>query len=371
MIDLEKFIKKYYKALRDIVSALPTSAYVPEWLKNTSFVIGRSDIAGKVSLEIMSRENVKEIVWKGKTISPPTSHKIGFLISPNNQSIEKLIFPQDDKGTSVSITIGDKYFVMENLSFSNKEYHNKYWIDANFCRFNSGSIPFLVTSTGSMLGINLLWGFELEGQRQERIFEFIKIYGNTDMLSEGDQEIRDEAFRDFRIAVTRLGKKQVDWSFTDFLNDLQIPMDRNVLLLGSYKLNQEFEQLKVVLDELGYNAFLLMDSPDLSIQSNIEKLFAAIFCSCFVIVIDKEASGHIAELNTMLQFRFRPVIVLREQEQPATAFLEDSILTNDYFKVAIVDDISAPALLPHITWARDIFDRQKINFDTINYWRKQ
>ncbi|MFQ5330317.1 MAG: hypothetical protein ACE5D4_10070, partial [Thermodesulfobacteriota bacterium] len=125
-----------------------------------------------------------------------------------------------------------------------------------------------------------------------------------------------------------------------------------------------------LLGELGYRGFLLKDSPDLPIQSNLEKLLSAIICSCFVIVLDKEASGHIAELGNMLQFRFRPVIVIRDTSKPTTAFLEDQIVSDSNFRVVVEPNVTAISLLPHIQWAKGIFDQKTENYNTINYWRK-
>jgi hypothetical protein len=233
----------------------------------------------------------------------------------------------------------------------------------------AGDIPFSVTKDGSMLGLNLLWGTELGGLREEKLFEYIKIFGSQELLPTSDKEIQNEAFRDFGHSASGLGKELDKWSFTDFVLGLEANVERNVLLLGSYKSDDEFEHLRTVLCELGYRGFLLKDSPDLPIQSNLEKLLSAIICSCFVIVLDKEASGHIAELGNMLLFRFRPVIVLRDTPKPTTAFLEDQIVTDSNFRVVVEPNITALSLFPHIQWAKDISDQKAESYNTINYWR--
>lgn len=371
MLNLKQFAKDYYGTLHDILLTLPSGVLVPQFLKNTSFVIACSDKIGKVAIDILSRANITEIVWDGKTISAISEGEPEFLIAPDLPNLESFLFPQDDKRTSVSITIGEPHIVLDGLAFSNKEYNDKYWSEAKFYRNCVGSIPFKVTSTGAMLGLDLLWGAELDGKRQERLFEFIKIYGSKELLPTESRDLQDEAFRDFGHAVPKLGKELEKWSFTDFLNSLQTSIDRNVLLLGSYKSEKEFAQLKGVLEELGYNGFLLKDSPDLPIQSNLEKLFSAIICSCFIIVVDKQASGHIAELGHLLQLRFRPVIVLRESKTPTTTFLEDRILTDEFFRIAIVNEISPQVLLPYIIWARALIAKQIGNYNSINDWRKK
>ena len=119
-------------------------------------MIGCSDIVGRIAIDIVSRKNLKEIILNGKTISPQSPNELGFLISQDIPSLEGFIFPQDDKGTSVSIRIGERYVVLDGLAFSNKEYNDKYWRDAKFYRNCAGNVPFSVTSTGSMLGLDLL-----------------------------------------------------------------------------------------------------------------------------------------------------------------------------------------------------------------------
>ncbi len=195
MFDLGRFAKDYYSALNDIFLALPSSAFVPQFVKNTSFVIASSDNTGKVAIDIISRRNLKEIRFHGKTISPISDKEPLFLIAPDLPDLESFLFPQDDKRESVSTTISNRHFVLDGLAFSSKEYNDKYWADAKFYRNCAGSIPFKVTSTGSMLGLDLLWGAELGGQRQERLFEFIKIYGSKEMMPMVSRDFQDEAFR--------------------------------------------------------------------------------------------------------------------------------------------------------------------------------
>jgi len=367
-ISLREFAKYYYLALKEITSVIPAHTTIPKFLRNPSFVIACSDIGGRFAIDIISHDNIHNIIFKGNHLRHNSSEEPIFLIEQNLPSIAQMLFPQDDKGALVSITIDMPHVILNGMAFSSKKYNDKYWLNAKFYRKCAGSIPFIVTPTGSMLGLDLLWGAELEGQRQERIFEFVKIYG-SETLPNGEQKIRDDAFCDIGCIIPKLGKELNGWSFSTFLNNLKTPIETNVLILGSYDSEADFVQLKSALKILGYNGFLLKDSPDLPIQSNLEKLFSGIICSCYIIVLDKKASGHIAELSHMLQFRFRPVIVLRDTNKPSTSFLEDKLFTDEYFRVAIMKDISPQLLLPHIKWARGIIDKQIKNFNALNYWR--
>jgi hypothetical protein len=367
---LREFAGLYFECLSDIVSALPKRAPIPACFTATSFVIACADIRGKIALDIISRNNLREIHMNGKPLSPVSANQPAHIIRCDLNSIEEFLFPQDDRRTSVSCCVGERNVVLDGLAFSNKEYNEKYWKDAKFYRNTSGSIPFSVDSPGSMLGLDLLWGAELSGRRRERLFEFIKIYGNNKMIPANKDDLLDEVFRDFAHAVSRLRKRFDDWKFSEFLSALGASYDKNVLLLGSYKSSDDdFAALKAALAELGYHAFLLKDSPDMPVQTNLEKLLTAIICSCFIIVLDKEASGHIAEMENMLQYHFRPVIVLREQPNPTTAFLEDRLLTNEFFRVAVISHISPSTLLPFVHWARDLVDKYIKSLDSINHWR--
>jgi hypothetical protein len=371
MLELEAFAKKYYRALSDIATALPSTCDIPKFISSTSFVIACSDRVGRVSIDIVSQDNIKELVFNGKTITPLSADEPGFLIAKDLDNLTGFVFPQDDKGSTVSLTIGNPNVILDGLAFSSKEYNEKHWYDKRFYRNCGGSIPFMVTATGSMLGIDLLWGTELGGRRQERLFEFIKMYGNQQIAPYDIGTFQDEAFKDIGHVIPKLGKELDNWSFTGFISDLRTPVEQNVLILGSYISDKDFDQTKSVLRELGYHGFLLKDSPDLPIQSNLEKLFSGIICSCFIIVIDKTPSGHIAELSTMLQFRFRPVIVLRDHSKPTTSFLEDRLLTDKYFRIAVVADISVQTLLPYISWAKGLISEQINNFNRINSWRME
>ena len=369
MIDIKEYAKKYYESLREILKALPKDAAIPPYLNKTSFIIGYSDKQGKFGIQLLSREKVPEIELNGKIIKPKLKDWPSEIFFENIDQIENYIFPQDNKSTSVSMTINSRNTTLNGLAFSSKQYNDKYWSDAKFYRNCAGDIPFIVTEYGTMLGINILWGAELGGVREEKVFEFIKLFGSEDVLPTSREEMQNETFRDFGHAAANLGEELDDWSFTDFILGLEVPVERNVLLLGSYKSNDEFEHLRTILGELGYRGFLLKDSPDLPIQSNLEKLLTAIICSCFIIVLDKDASGHIAELGNMLQFRFRPVIVLRDRSEPTTAFLEDQILTDTNFRVVVEQNLTTANLLPHIKWARSISDIKTENFNVINSWR--
>ena len=369
MIDINDYVTDYYMALRGILRTLPKGANIPAFFSDTSFIIGYNDVKGKIALQLFSKEKAPEIILGGKLLTPISLEKPGIICFRNIPNIERIIFPQDTTGTSVSITSRGRNTVLKGFAFSTKEYNDKYWKDAKFYRNCGGEIPFTVTSEGTLLGLNLLWGSILGGKREEKLFEYIKMFGSRDLFPTHKGDMLDEVFRDFGHAASGLGEELDNWSFTSFISKLEKPLEQNVLLLGSYKSDAEFEKLRRMLGELGYRGFLLKDSPDLPIQSNLEKLLSAIICSCFIIVLDKNASGHIAELGNMLQFRFRPVIVIRDVPTPTTAFLEDQIVTDKNFKVVVEPNLTTAKLIPHIQWAKEINKEKTEDYNAINHWR--
>jgi hypothetical protein len=181
--------------------------------------------------------------------------------------------------------------------------------------------------------------------------------------------VRELAITHLSSAVLKLPNAESQWKFGEFLGALKGPVDRSVLLLGSYLTEDRFREASAALERLGYAPFLLKDSPDLPIQRNLEKLFAAVMFSSFVVVIDDHASGHLAELATLLQFRFRPMIIVRRTAKPATSFLEDSVLTNDSCRVEILTELTAGKLTPAILWAREWSASQESKLNAINQWR--
>ena len=150
---------------------------------------------------------------------------------------------------------------------------------------------------------------------------------------------------------------------------MEEPLGDNVLLLGSYRQHDVYDTLEKSLATFGFKTFMLRDASDLAPQSNLEKLFAGIICSSFIVVVDDEPSGHIAELATLLSHPFRPVIIVRQSGRPATRFLEDSIALNDNFKIHDGPDLSPGALSSAIAWARNKMRAQVARLNQINDWR--
>ena len=94
MIDLKNYVEKYFKSLKGIVKALPRGATIPSFLSDTSFIIGYSDIQGKLAIQLLSREKVPEIVINGNIVKPKPNDEPGIICLPNARKIEQSIFIQ-------------------------------------------------------------------------------------------------------------------------------------------------------------------------------------------------------------------------------------------------------------------------------------
>lgn len=237
-------------------------------------------------------------------------------------------------------------------------------------QFVGGEVPFQVETEGCLLAIDVVNGYVVNGKPQIQFIEWLRAFGSEKFVPTSEVGVRELAINDLASAAFKMQNPEPNWNFAEFLSALKGPEDQNVLLLGSYLDDERFSEVRTALKWLGYFPFLLMDSPDLPIQQNLEKLFSAVIFSSFIVIIDDHASGHIGELATLLQLRFRPMIILRRTAKPATAFLEDRVLTDDSCRVEVLDELTAGNLTPAVRWAREWLASRERNLNAINSWRE-
>jgi len=379
---VDTFTERFTQVLKDLVDVTPEVArsQLHPLLKEAGLAIGYSDSSGKCVLELRSKSYIEKarILVNGKLVPfrPVDPTRYGVMTFTSKIPVERKLFPYIPEGPlKPTMNVSKPNIAIHNLCFCTSEYKEKYWQNierAVLC--GDFNLPFNVTHDGLLIGMNLLHGLEVDGKRHEKYIEFVLMFGNSDLIPRDNKGVRDIAFVAFSSLV--IGKKKEDqWSFSKFLEKLKTPVEQNVLLLGSYKSEQDekdFEKLKSCLPTFGYNGFILKDSPDLAIQTNIEKSLAAIICSCFVIALDSDASGHLAEFKDLLSHRFRPVIIVRYKGAKAsTAFLEDTIFLDDNFRIAEVTEISNAELLPHIKWAKEKVAKRIECLNNVNSWRSE
>ena len=354
------------------MDAIPSGsqAHVPECVKKTAFVVVLSDSTGRHSLELIGRKRQPSIKFPGGEISPATGDQPGFIVQ-KVPILEHAVFPgtTDKSWATHKIEAHTAFF---RLSYASSEFMKKHCPEGFHAQFVGGDIPFEVTSQSSLFATDIVHGYVVDGSPQIRVLEWIIVYGSDEQIPESEDEIKQRAIKNFTSRVFNLPKpSEEEWDFSKFLASLRGPVDTNVLLLGSYKATDRFQMAEVAIKELGYTPFLLKNFPDLPIQKNLEKLLAAVMFSSFVVILDDEASGHLAELSTLLQFGFRPVVVVRSSDKPATSFLEDSVLTNANCRVEVLPNLNASALIPAAKWARAWLEKQTSDLNSINAWRNQ
>lgn len=358
MVDLKDFALAYFNSIWNLARTVSNHAknHIPPCLTQTAFVVAISDYTNRHMIELISASNAPSIMVDGQEIHYYEARGTILLARHHFTPIERYLFPSVSPGASESITIGSQNTVLTGLTFCNKEYNNKYWNDATFARITAGDMPFYVGNNGSLLGISLAYGYELNGERQERRFEYIKIYGNEKMMPDTNDEMLGEATRDFIIASTGIGEIGNPFNISKYFESLSRHTEC-VMILGPYRsARTKFDQLKSALKALGYDGFTLDDLPDLPDASLSQKyhtkLFAGLLGSSFVIVVDNDPSGHIAELQDLLRNPWRRVVVVRNKEKPSTSYLEDGIRNNSCFRVAEVAEITVSSLAAHIRWAK-------------------
>ena len=373
MLDLLKFGRQYHQALLELVDAIPERSRrnVPPCLVNTGFVIALSDSSGRHAVELVGRERHEKIIINGVEARLASDEAPGFVVLPSVARLEAVLFPGTTDKSSVQHRMEGHVHLL-GLYYASAEFHQNHKLDGFKPQFVGGDVPFKLTGEGSLLAINCAHGYVANGTPEIRAIDWLRVFGSDESVPVSTLAIRELAITDLSSAVLKLRSPETNWKFEEFLSSLKGPVDTNVLLLGPYSTSTEdqFSDAKVALESLGYTPFLLKDAPDLPIQKNREKLFAAVMFSSFIVVIDDHASGHLSELQVLIQSEFRPAIILRRTETPATAFLEDELLTSDSFRVEVMPSITAAALTPAIRWAREWLASREKDLNAINKWRK-
>lgn len=369
-LDLKKFARVYHRSLVELLDAIPRESrkVVPSCISRTAFVIAVADPTGRYSVELLGRDRHESIWINGKECKPDSENEPGFMVGTPTDQLETIVFPGTTDGSEVTQRLNG-HFVFLGLSFASTEFIAHHKPEGFHAQFVGGDVPFRVETEGSLLAVNVVNGYVVNGEPRVQNIEWLRILGSETLIPRSDMGIRELAIGDLASKILNLLKPASNWGFDEFLGALEGPVDQNVLLLGSYRTESRFDEARAALEVLGYAPFLLKDSPDLPIQRNNEKLLAAVMFSCFVLIIDDQPSGHLSELTTLLQFNFRPMIIVRHTSQPSTAFLEDSVLTNTSCKVQVLETITSASLTPAVQWAREWLTSQEANLNRINTWR--
>lgn len=374
---LDELLSHYAESISTLLSTVSDRALerVPDCLKAPSFLVACEDPTGRVLIQVFSVKAQSTLTINGVKHRFQASRGPLIVSYSADRSLEAILFPDAPQDATPVIDVNAERASFLRVGFANHDYAAKYWgdIDWNALTLDTDAvIPFKIGPKASFLGVDLLYGYEIGGERREQPIEYIKAFGTSAMLPRTHSAVRDEAFMDFFTTTMNPYELRPSWSFSKFLRSFKEPLENAVLLLGSYREEKIYDQLKQVLSSFGYTGFLLRDAFDLTVQTNMAKFLAGIICSNFIIVVDDIPSGHIAELVKLLGLRLCPTIIVRREGSPATYFLEDSIALDDLFKVYDQSDLSPTALAPLISWARSKMRDRVLKLNQINNkWRDE
>ena len=369
-LDLTQFAREYHRSLVGLLDAIPRKSrdFVPQCISRTAFVIAVADPTGRYAVEFIGRDRHETLNINGNEARPSSEHEPGFIVLKPNSRLESIVFPGTTDDSSVTWRLNG-HAALHGLSFASADFVANHKPVGFHAQFVGGNVPFQVEAEGCLLVVNVVNGYVVNGRPRVKFIEWLRIFGSGEFVPTSEMGVRELAITDLSSSAFKLPNTEPNWKFAEFLSALKGPVDQSVLLIGSYLTEDRFREASAALERLGYAPFLLKDSPDLPIQRNLEKLFAAVMFSSFVVIIDDHASGHLAELATLLQFRFRPMIIVRHTAKPATSFLEDSVLTDDSCRVEVLDELTAGNLTPAIRWAREWSASQESKLNAINKWR--
>lgn len=368
--DFAQFVHEYYRSLVGLLDTIPLKSrnFVPPCISRTGFVIAVLDPSGRYAVEFLGKDRHETLTINGTEARPSSENEPGFIILEPMSRLESVVFPGTTDNSQVTWHLSG-HAALYGLSFASADFIANHKPEGFHAQFVGGDVPFQVETEGGLLVVNVTNGYVVNGEPRIKFIEWLRIFGSRKFIPTSEMGIRELAITDLSSAVLKLPSAESHWKFGEFLDALKGPVDKNVLILGSYLTEDRFHEASAALERLGYAPFLLKDSPDLPIQRNLEKLFAAVMFSSFVVIIDDHASGHLAELATLLQFRFRPMIIVRTTTKPSTSFLEDGVLTNDSCRVEVLDEITSSNLTPAVRWAREWLMSQESKLNAINEWR--
>jgi hypothetical protein len=370
-------VDEYVGSLISLVGSVSNFAQrqLPRCLTNFAGVVSSSDGNGGLLIQLFD-----------DTSKPVFVNDVEYPVDPNNPPsfhyralgrLDSEVFRKAPKSGEPVICIEAHHIGFRRIQLSSKAYADRYWKDSKALTFALDApevIPVRVEPTGSVLGIEMLWGAEEGGIRIEEPRQYFKLFGGPTVKPVSQSAVRDEAFIDFVSIVKMAAGREATapCSFTEVLSSLSDSLLENVLILGAYREEAKYDELKAALESHGYRGFLLREFPDVTEQSNVEKMVLATMASVFVVVLDDYPSGHIAELQSLLSLRFRPVIVVRTGENPSTAFLEDSIRLDENIRVHASVGISPKDMTYSIKWARNRLKSRAAKLDEVNAkWRKK
>lgn len=153
----------------------------------------------------------------------------------------------------------------------------------------------------------------------------------------------------------------------------QISKEKSVIVLGKYS-NNEMEELFQVRDYLktkGYDAYLIIELPEYPMMSNEEKVRLWTIASRFCVMIDRKASGHLAEYQYLKEQR-TILALLRPKGKGSSYMIGDEHLVDfNYINLFEFEKSPLEVIDDAIDWAEKLVKERMEKYGKTYPWRKK
>lgn len=141
----------------------------------------------------------------------------------------------------------------------------------------------------------------------------------------------------------------------------------SILILGkdTGESLKRLEQLKSLLEDIGYYVYLIKEQPDKLGESLIQKVLRYALSSKFIIIENSIPSGHLYEIPHVTKMAESVTIILQEENKGATWMFEDAYFKHNHWKKFVyTNDTLLKVLKESIDWAEGFinkFEKHQIN----------
>jgi hypothetical protein len=153
---------------------------------------------------------------------------------------------------------------------------------------------------------------------------------------------------------------------------LALAKESGVIVLGSYSpadLLRELTQVRDALRLRGYDAQLIQNLPELAMMSNEEKVRLWTMASRYCVMVDRSASGHIAEFMILKEQR-SILALLRPLGSGSTFMIGDAALVDiNYIHIFEFKDSPIEVLDEAINWAEGLAKVRSEAYNKAYPWR--
>lgn len=152
---------------------------------------------------------------------------------------------------------------------------------------------------------------------------------------------------------------------------LSTDIEDSVIILGDYDGGQHEAEMKKIRDYLeskGYRPSLIKELPSHPSHSLTRKVKMWCLTSRFVVLIDREPSGHIREYSD-LSSEDVPLALIRESDTGSTFMIGHERLTDDYIEPFEFETAPSETVDDVVSWAEEFIDEISSLYNEEYPWR--